>query len=59
MAIIAGYAGVGKSYFANKPLAEGEYLSDVKHHIDNIIRERTKEPVSSVELDKIETELFA
>lgn len=41
------------------PLAKGEYLSDAKIRIDNIIGERINAPVHSVLLDKIEAELFA
>lgn len=40
-------------------LAKDEYLSDVKIMIDNIIGERINAPISSVQLEKIEKELFA
>ena len=52
-----------ESLRANKgvhiPLAKDEYLLDVKIRIDNIIRGRINSSVSSVQLDKIEEELFA
>ena len=60
---IDGWEELLEGLRANKgvhiPLAKGEYLSDVKIKIDNIIGVRINAPVSSVELDKIETELFA
>jgi adenylate kinase family enzyme len=40
------------------PLAKGEYLSNVKLRIDNIIRERIKAPISARILNEIETELL-